>query len=191
MKIAIISDTHDNTEKLKLALQAAGKAHAEAVIHAGDFVAPFALEPLSKCGLPVHAVLGNNDGERDGLRRAFALMGAHFWEGPVQFSLGDTVINLQHLPYTASEMAAHMASASTPKTAAVHTVPSKNLLARDLMNSQPRRILICGHTHKPKIEKIKNMLIINPGECCGWLTGKSTFVMCDTAEHSAELIEIS
>ncbi len=104
MKIAILSDSHDNLDKLRQAVCVCKKAEVEAIIHAGDFISPFSLTPLEESKIPVHAVLGNNDGERDGLRRRFAMMGAHFWEGPVTFFIGNTCVNLQHFSYTANEL---------------------------------------------------------------------------------------
>ncbi|KJR40252.1 Uncharacterized protein MCHI_003849, partial [Candidatus Magnetoovum chiemensis] len=42
-------------------------------------------------------------------------------------------------------------------------------LVEPLCASSRYDILIYGHTHTAKIEKINNTLTINPGECCGWL----------------------
>lgn len=41
-------------------------------------------------------------------------------------------------------------------------------------------IVVYGHLHKQKIEKIGNALYINPGEACGWLTGAGTVAILDT-----------
>jgi len=49
-------------------------------------------------------------------------------------------------------------------------------------------ILVCGHTHKPKINHGNNKLIINPGEVCGWITGKSSLAVLDTDSLEAEII---
>ena len=44
-------------------------------------------------------------------------------------------------------------------------------------------IVLYGHTHKLNIEKInrckKDILLINPGEVCGWLYNKSSLVILD------------
>jgi len=32
-------------------------------------------------------------------------------------------------------------------------------------------LIVFGHTHKPEIIKKYNKLIVNPGECGGWMTG--------------------
>ena len=51
-------------------------------------------------------------------------------------------------------------------------------------------ILIYGHTHSPSIEKESGRLIINPGECGGWLTGKFTIALLYLKELRAEIVEI-
>lgn len=49
-------------------------------------------------------------------------------------------------------------------------------------------ILIYGHSHKPLVEKNGRLLSLNPGECGGWLSGKSTVAVLDTAALSAEIV---
>ncbi|MFH0962675.1 MAG: metallophosphoesterase [Planctomycetota bacterium] len=69
MKIGIMSDSHDNLPLIEKALRVLRERSAEVVLHAGDFVAPFAAKTILRGGLPVRAVLGNNDGEKNGLRK--------------------------------------------------------------------------------------------------------------------------
>jgi len=47
-----------------------------------------------------------------------------------------------------------------------------------------------GHTHEVDIRKVGNTLIVNPGESCGYLTGKATVVLLDPKTGSTELLEI-
>lgn len=192
MKIAILSDSHDNLDKLRQAVRVCQNAGVEAILHAGDFISPFSLAPLEESKIPVHAVLGNNDGEKDGLRKRFAMMGAHFWEGPVAFFLGETFINLQHFSYTATELSAYLASSSS---SAKHMRQQnehngKSMSVKDILQNQPHGLLIYGHTHELKIEKLKNCTIVNPGECCGWLTGRATMVIYDSATKDCEVINL-
>jgi len=51
-------------------------------------------------------------------------------------------------------------------------------------------IILSGHTHTTINKKHKNVLIVNPGELCGYLTNKSTFAIIDTETMNAEIIEI-
>jgi len=63
MKIAILSDIHDNIWKLEEVLEGLGEA--QELIFCGDFCAPFSLGMLAE-GFrgPIHVVFGNNDGDK-------------------------------------------------------------------------------------------------------------------------------
>lgn len=50
-------------------------------------------------------------------------------------------------------------------------------------------IVIYGHTHKPDNRRNK-ALIINPGECCGWLSGRKTVGILELEEMKAEIINL-
>jgi putative phosphoesterase len=51
-------------------------------------------------------------------------------------------------------------------------------------------IILSGHTHNVVNKKHNNVLILNPGELCGYLTNKSTFAIIDTKTMKAEIIEV-
>jgi len=62
MRIAILSDTHDNIWVLKNLL--AG-LQADTLLFCGDFCAPFTLAQIAEgFAGPVHVVFGNNDGDK-------------------------------------------------------------------------------------------------------------------------------
>ena len=70
MRIAILSDIHDNVWKLAAALKAAREA--DALICCGDLCSPFVVHQLGRAfSGPIHIVFGNNDGEKAGLRKIF------------------------------------------------------------------------------------------------------------------------
>ena len=71
MYVGIISDTHDNVPAADAAMDVFVERGVEVVIHCGDFVAPPLIPHLDREGVSVHAVRGNNDGEREGLVDAF------------------------------------------------------------------------------------------------------------------------
>ncbi|WP_254840701.1 metallophosphoesterase [Natronomonas marina] len=71
MKLGVISDTHDNVPAVQAAMDRFASANVEAVVHCGDFISPPVVPHLDLDGVPVHAVRGNNDGEREGLIDAF------------------------------------------------------------------------------------------------------------------------
>lgn len=73
MQFGVISDTHDNVAAIERATDVFEAAGVEVVVHCGDFVAPPVLPFFD--GLEVHGVLGNNDGELDGLEAGFRALG--------------------------------------------------------------------------------------------------------------------
>jgi putative phosphoesterase len=67
-RVAIISDTHFPRRGRRLADEIVDRMRdATAIVHGGDFTDREALDELRTIGPPVHAVLGNNDGELAGL----------------------------------------------------------------------------------------------------------------------------
>lgn len=51
-------------------------------------------------------------------------------------------------------------------------------------------VVITGHTHAIVNEKREGKLMLNPGECCGWLTDRCTVMLLDLAALKAEVIEV-
>jgi putative phosphoesterase len=52
------------------------------------------------------------------------------------------------------------------------------------------RLVAYGHTHRADVKKQGNTLIINPGECGGWLYNRSTVAIADLDALEAEIIEL-
>lgn len=52
-------------------------------------------------------------------------------------------------------------------------------------------IVITGHTHEGKIEERDGKLYLNPGECCGWLTGKGTVALLDPESLKVEVVDLA
>lgn len=92
MLIGVISDTHDRLPTLDAAMRLFHQRQVEAVIHAGDFVAPFAVKRLFAYRGPLHVVYGNNDGEREGLKELMP----EIVDGPLMLELGGRSILVHH-----------------------------------------------------------------------------------------------
>src|SRR6187549_4294292 len=69
MRIALISDTHDNIDNILKATREFNERRADIVIHAGDYVSPISVE--SFMGVKLIGILGNNDTDIPGLTSAF------------------------------------------------------------------------------------------------------------------------
>ena len=160
MLMGIISDTHDNVPKIKKAVTLFNERKVNLVIHAGDYVAPFAIAPLDDLACQYIGIFGNNDGERLGLNKKSQ---GKISIPPRSVEFGGKSILILHEP---GELSA-------------------------LIKSQSYDIIIYGHTHKSTIERHDRVLVINPGECGGWLTGRSTVALADIDQMTAELVELT
>lgn len=159
--IGIMADSHDNLHAVKKAVQLINDAGCELVIHAGDFVAPFAARELENLNCPVKAVFGNCDGEKKGLEKAFSSFG-EIQESPLLFSQDGLDFLVIHVPSDLERLA----------------------------TSGKYDIIIFAHTHAPEVRKKGNTLLINPGETGGWVSGKSTVILLETEVLSAKIIPL-
>jgi len=50
--------------------------------------------------------------------------------------------------------------------------------------------VVSGHTHVAGMERNGKTLVLNPGEVCGYLTGKSTGAIIDTKRMHAHFFEL-
>jgi len=51
-------------------------------------------------------------------------------------------------------------------------------------------LVIYGHTHKADVRKVKNTLVVNPGEVSTYLYGKATVALVDLEKLEAEIVEL-
>jgi uncharacterized protein len=51
-------------------------------------------------------------------------------------------------------------------------------------------LIVFGHSHKTEITRLKSKLILNPGECSGWLSGSSTVAVVDLQTLEAEIHKV-
>ena len=59
-----------------------------------------------------------------------------------------------------------------------------------LVKSKKYDVVIRGHNHNPQIEDVDGTLLINPGEVCGYQTGKRTLCLLDLDKMQAEIKEL-
>lgn len=94
MKIGVISDTHDRLPTFRRAVTLFQRLGVDAILHAGDYVAPFAAKLIAPDVLPIplHCIYGNNDGERAGLKATLP----NIIDGPLRVELGGKTIVMAH-----------------------------------------------------------------------------------------------
>jgi putative phosphoesterase len=163
MRIAILSDVHDNIWKLAEVLEDARQGGARAALFCGDFCAPFTLKQIGE-GIdgPVHVVLGNNDGDVLLLSRIANGLENVILHGPfATVELGGRRIALNHYPQ----------------------------IARDQALSGRYDLVCHGHDHEANVERVGDTLLVDPGEVMGRL-GASTYAIYDTETGAAELREV-
>jgi hypothetical protein len=157
MKIGVLSDSHDNLPAIAAALRRFEQAGVEALLHGGDYCAPFALKRILQARIPIEGIFGNCDGEREGLAKLLPSLS----DGPRRLALGGKKICLVH---------------------------SRQRLSHE--DFEAADIVIFGHTHEPKVERIEGRLVLNPGECGGWMTGRCTVAILDTETMTADVEEV-
>lgn len=160
MKIGVISDTHDRLPTFSRAVAMFRRLKVGGILHAGDYVAPFAAKligPEANLPMPVHCIYGNNDGERAGLKSVLP----NVVDGPLRVTLGGRTIVMHHF--------------------------DQWLKPGDTNGAD---VVITGHTHSIVNEQRDGKLWLNPGECCGWLSDRCTVAVLDLADLSAEVVEV-
>ena len=95
MKIALMSDSHDNMDALHRAVDYCNAQNVDHVLHAGDLVAPFVSRALKKLNAPLTIVYGNNDGEKHGLYQMFK---GKIFDPPHALTLDGRRVLMLHAP---------------------------------------------------------------------------------------------
>ncbi|MBT5875895.1 MAG: metallophosphoesterase [Candidatus Latescibacteria bacterium] len=159
--LGIIADTHDNRPNIKLATRRLIEADVGHVIHAGDFIAPFTALDFDGLVAPFTGVYGNNDGERLGLANTYGKLGKLFAVS-TELTVAGRKVYVRHEPDAIDAIA----------------------------DSGHYDIVIYGHTHQIDIRQAGSTWIVNPGECCGWVTERSTIVVFDLEKMEPTLIDL-
>ncbi|HIP93195.1 MAG TPA: metallophosphoesterase [Desulfurobacteriaceae bacterium] len=162
MKLAILSDSHDRMDKIFKFIEIVKKENINLVIHLGDFVAPFTFK------------LGFNLLKDENIK----------FVGVFGNNDGE-IIGLLNASYGEIYKPPHFLEIKNKKFLIMH----EPYFIDDIMTNKVNFILY-GHTHQIDIRKKENLTIINPGELCGYITQKSTFVILDLEKEKIQVIEV-
>ena len=160
MKLGVMSDSHDNVPMVRRAVEVFRERAVDLVIHAGDFISPFAVAPLADLDCRVVAVFGNNDGERVVLAKKLEAMG-EVHPNLAEVELAGRKIAAMHYPELAEPIAA----------------------------SGRYDLVIYGHTHEIDLRPGPTTLL-NPGETGAWLTGRATVAIVELETMEVELLDL-
>jgi len=168
LKIGVISDTHDHMDNISKAVSILNQRNVDALIHCGDYVSPFTFRAFDNLNEKIKAnfygIWGNNDGDRVFLKE----------------NLGQ-ICNLVGLEL--------ISEFDGKKVFAAH-MPNEEIVD-SIAKSGNFDIVLFGHTHSIMNKLYDNgVLVVNPGEACGYLSDKATFAIVDTNKMEAEIIEI-
>lgn len=160
MKAGILSDTHDQRAFAEDALALFRREGVGVIVHLGDVCRPETILAFRDCGIPLIGVYGNNDYDKDGLQ---TISGNAFHAGPHMPELGGRKVLMSH---------------------------SFDELQDEIGEGGKYDLILFGHTHRPLEMRIGRALIVNPGEGCGFLSGKPTCAVIDLATMEARILEI-
>ena len=164
MLVGIIADSHDNLPKIEAAVARLNDLGVELVLHAGDYCSPFAALRFQGLKSKMIGVFGNNDAEKELLKEKFESLGHEVRSRFLSLEIDNVRIGLLH-------------------------GDEQNLL-EDLTRSQSYDLIISGHTHSlSKLQKGRTVCL-NPGEICGYLSGRATIATFETSTRTIEMVDI-
>jgi len=161
MRIAIVSDSHDNLPNIQKFLKWVNENNIEMIVHCGDLAAPsIIVEELGpKFKKPIHFVHGNVADQElnEKISADFKHITCHGDVGEIEVE--NKKIAFCHYPNQGKELAA---------------------------NGRYDWVFY-GHDHKPWEEVINKTRMLNPGTLAG-MFNKATFAVYNTEADKAELI---
>jgi uncharacterized protein len=165
MLIGAISDSHDNLPQIEKAVKILNEQKVGLVLHAGDYVAGFVVPKFKALNCNLIGVFGNNDGDHELLKKRFS--------ETTNCTIHDRFAQVTVEGY---------------RIALLHGTETE--LLRAIIDSEYYDAVVHGHSHSKSIEQKGKTLAVNPGELCGYLTGKPTIAILDTAKREAKIVEL-
>lgn len=158
MKIAIISDIHDNNERFLEIIEFTKKDKISKCVCCGDVTSINTLNTISESFKKIYLAFGNADYD---IKMKVELIPENIeWdENLLEFKIRNLKCATIHNSWTAKKIA----------------------------ENEKYDYIFSGHSHAPWAEKIGGTTIINPGEVCG-REGKPSFAIFDTKTNKANLI---
>jgi putative phosphoesterase len=163
MIIGAMSDTHDRLDAVDKAISFFNSQEVIDVLHAGDLVSPFVAPLFSKLKAKLHYVWGNNEGDHEFIKVRFGGIGISPLGDFAALQLGGKKIALLH--------------------------GTHQEIVDSLIESGAYDLIVRGHSHRTEIIE-RETLVVNPGEVCGYLTGRQTVALIDLDKVHAQIVEL-
>lgn len=165
MLIGIMADTHDNLPMVEKAIRRLNEAKVELALHAGDYVSPFVIPLFKELKAKLIGVFGNNDGDHELLKKRFSENERLEIRGNfAEIAFGELKIALLH--------------------------GSDRELLKSLVEGESFDLIVHGHTHNAETYRNGETLVVNPGEVCGYLSGKPTVALFDADRFEAKIVDL-
>jgi putative phosphoesterase len=169
MKIAVLSDIHDNIWNLEKVLRRLKKKKISIAILCGDYCAPTTFRMATEKLKKAYCVWGNVGGEKFRITQQIYknnISHVHLLGELGEIEIGGRKLVVNHYPDIGERLAQ-----SGKYDAVFH-----------------------GHTHVARNEKVGKTLLINPGPVCGFKNNKevpASYAIYDTKTNSGRIIEIN
>jgi uncharacterized protein len=162
MKVGLMADSHDRVPAIAELLDIMLSKGVSLVMHAGDYCSPFSLDPFNEKNVALLGIFGRNDGDPEGLKATAGKgVGMELYESPHSFEVSDQRILIVH-----------------------------DLGEVNRRSIEAHRYVVHGFTHKQETITRGQTILINPGEACGWLTGKCTAAILDLESGEVEIVTL-
>jgi uncharacterized protein len=174
MKLAVISDIHDNLVNLRKCLAWCKNNEIEKIICCGDIANSETLGIFSQeFSGDIFIVRGNMEIYEP--EELAAYKNYTYGGRTAVFEIGGKRIGVCHEPYFINK---------SPLSRGVDAPRGRGVLEK--RTAENLDIIFYGHTHKPWIEEKKGVKIANPGTL-GGVFARATFAVWDTAKSEPEL----
>ena len=161
MILGVVGDTHNRLSNVEKIIDIFNDKNVDKVIHTGDITQAKTLSRFSRLNCPLIGVYGNNDLEEKGLRDTARQKGFNFKNPPFLLKISNKKIAIFHEPKDFEDF---------------------------LKKESSIQLIIHGHTHRYRNEKMGDVKIINPGECAGIFKGKNAVGLINLEDLSFERI---
>ena len=161
MLVGVVSDTHNNLKNINKIISLFNQRQLDLVIHTGDITNANSLDKFSNLKCKLYGVYGNNDRNESGLKEVISKYNFKILEPPHEISINGRKIVIFHEP---------------------------DLINRFISTNKDIDLVLHGHTHRFRKEKVGQTLIFNPGESAGFFKGKNAIGIINLNDLSTERI---